>query len=645
MLPICYHLPKSNYFQEDGRSFLILASAKTQFTHLSKMLKIKPLLLACGGYKIEGFKITSFQEEPPLNIEEIQQHMALADCDIKSCDDLTTLIKSLPNSRSQLLIDPSYNMLYKGKEKIHLTCLKRLLIINLTPLKPPLSRDLPNPFHRIEEALRCPEKTYKFLKEVYALDKNHIINPATIQEIKDLIFRDKEFLKSVSSSHKNYLRYSCPKYKITWIKENQNYQAIIHLEETSKTYECKVIKLALFISKFVRIKYVSIFQEPWGIKHEILLRNYPETASCLPKLNLDWFNVKTKHYFVLHEPHFGDYLGSALEKFHSLPDFGFESIRDENLKLQDEISLKILFKMFQFHQKAVHKNLNVDQLIVEKKVDNIEVYLSHLERACLKQEPLEEGFKIGDIQLVNLAPELANIAVDTLEEPAFSFKEWEQSERFQVGRMLFHLYFGTDVFALTQDRASILAKYPDCFMNFHEYTCDLKALLPLDDFMSKTAYNNMKSEFLKIFPAYCRRLNLCLDDFAPKPQSKESMTLRVKSSAEAVALFKDAFERCFNSPNQRREMFEKDLCETSRQKVLAYYETVYKQRKEARDKELEEDLEDIVLNFNKDKDLSEIEALSSSRFQAFLPLLEKDPAKRPDLMTIYHRLKSAIDAP
>lgn len=392
----------------------------------------------------------------------------------------------------------------------------------------------------------------------------------------------------------------------------------------------KTVFLSLKISQTLTPAGLSTSEDIEESKKEIFFRKHAQIAPLLTPLYLEW-EAETQYNLV----HGWAARGTLQDVI----------LKPMSLAEKDEIACQLLEKMSVFHQFAIHKDLNINNIIVDHTAAGIQVHINDVGGSALKTNA--EDMKEVAVNSYNLAPELLRECAktqgyfwDSLFEADFSASQWELSERFQVAIMISQIYLGTHPYSLLQNKASIEEKYPLRDLAFRDLRTLYASCYKLDEFLSSIELEELKKCYVI---AYDRMHSKELSKFSALIQTTAAELLGTSiDSEERQKEHEELALHHFNtlSLRQNLEPYLEDLKETTN----LLYRAAYKRMDFTCRTEVYSDLAKIIAEASRPliELVPDLPARTEGRIVALLPLLDLDPSKRPPLQTILSSFKASI---
>jgi serine/threonine protein kinase len=482
------------------------------------------------------------------------------------------------------------------------------------------------------------------------------ITPERLLAFKDLVLGDISRLNTLASVDSEYVisPFSFTNYLFI-NKVSKNYRLYFIFKDLAWKGSYKQIRLGVEIGDEITPLGFSLLSHDPVNFNELTVRSNVMVGLISPKIYFSGM-IKGTHFFCHEFAHYG-----------SCGSFAKEAI---GLKSRHYLAIEFLEHLKDLHEMGVHKDLHIGNLVVSKTAVGFSIKINDFGSFMYKNERSYPGLMTTASR--NLSPEIMRKCFtltgthrwDKVFDAKLSFLDWELLERFHAGVILINILTGRSPFDMIlkslkpqyfqsldsistiSDKINFLRPYLsekelsdlwdmyyEAFHHFYWTLFESRDDLPYNKHNTQAYEDGYLGPFFKSCPFKIRFKNL--DDF-------ENLDLH-----EA---YTDLFESFFNH-EERIKPLESYLTADQKVKCEQILKSCDNRIKASYD--VDDFYPDLLMTLDRpiieflDVFLSRFEAVIQAhmrpRLEIILPLLDFDPDRRPDLLSIATKLLALKD--
>lgn len=623
------HFHKSDFYHFEDEDFLVVKDKDNQVDSLS----LNRFALQIGAYCLKILKFNPSKHFFMPVGQEVESTLAKLGLHFNESE-IITLKKGLKPDNLHLVFNRFLNSLnVQSSLGLNLDSPTLTIIaISRSPILP-VSVAPFDPLEKLKLALDNPKGAHEAYKSRYVGGSFDYITCGTITKISKIFFEHlPAFSKIINSPQPlDFVEFTDDSQVIA-TKSDGYLKLCWILKDFTWRGAYKSVMLGACISDAVHPCGISSSEDEVESMKEISLRKDPKLKRLFTSLHTYWSSVRQYNFI-----HGWASLGSL-----DSVNFGELSLAEK-----DDLALQLIEKMYLLHQEGVHKDLNTYNILVNRQDSRLELYINDL--GSFARFDQENELKLVKTNSVHLSPELLKKALayrglywaDIFSVPSLTKEDWIQSEKFQIGCILYDIYQGHHPFFSSLDYSAIEAIFPLASMSFQDilkdpllsyglldYADDVGAKLEHKlhyriafDTLTENATMSDLSHTL-LYPGYTL-------DPAPCQQTPF-----------AGMTFLD-FESTYVDPAKRIKL--EPFLGSSLDKIKNIYKYCYKKMLAQKTKAMLIQKASCIVSLDQET----VDGLSSShikiqkRLSVIKKLLEIDPTKRPDLDELRHELQVA----
>jgi hypothetical protein len=391
----------------------------------------------------------------------------------------------------------------------------------------------------------------------------------------------------------------------------------------------KIVLPVILVSPTPVLLGVSVSSDLAEAKQELFFRKHPEISKTLTSLHLYWESPDQANF--IHGWANKGTLKDALKTPFSIEE-------------RDSLVIQFLEKMAIFHDHALHGDINSMNALVNRTSSGLTLYINDVGSSSLKNNPT--GSKTIATNCYNLSPEIIKVCQPShgyhwnyIFETELSFEQRMLGERFTCGRIALEIYLGKDPFRALQNEDVIRTMFPLIDTSFMVLRTQYAQCYQLDCYLNSTEKPRLRLFYKEAFDRYMSTpitsVYNALSDFI--------ISATYTPALDTLSGISHKFSDYFENPDLRAKL-EAYLSAENSLEVEDIYRSAYRRMQETFISTAYGDLAKVIAL--SDQRLEQMRPslglLDGGRLETLLPLIDLDPAKRPDLRTIVAALKEKI---
>jgi serine/threonine protein kinase len=625
--------------------FLVIAGRPDWLVHAALFLKATPFQMKVGSVALGALAFSQSHGLFTPSNEGLNKFISANGIDPKSEESLAFFESRINKEPAVLCFHTPLGISVKTCTKETRLDLPRFFLLNIyivpTAPLPELYKEFNiHAFRDLSYCLKYPKKAFEYHQK----DLFHGLS-------KDVITA-----KSVETLAKSFWSMQRQLYK--WLKEDADTLYVSIDQDLSALYKktarsCvmygifekhvfrggyKRVHMACKITQTIEDYGVAFCEDRKDLQNELRFRSHPEIAKLLTKFD---FHVKIKRGYLV--PHTWANCGSLSDVVSSpnlIPAF------------KHQLALQLLQKMHYFHSNgALHLDLHSKNMLVNYVGDHqLELFINDVGTSILKTE-VDQAKKVTTLSAY-LAPELLARIVphkgyywDDVFSLDFSIEDRELSERFQIGLMLYEIYFGQTLYEALVTDDDIRLEVPLFGLSFHESLGP--HLFYLDRYLSEDELADVETLLRDGFDRYYSTLEYTPGmPFYPLTMANapvEGLADDEESEERRAEIYDSIFDAHFKDPTKRFAMLQ-IIDDTISGKVYDIYKEAHSSFKGETSRIRYTYYGKAIATLSRPipELIPGILEAHNGIMNAFMPLLSLNPQERPSLDVILQAFEAKL---